>query len=229
METIGNHLDTELFFVVSRYLMNFNDVSRNSSPHGLLMFIDDSLPWLHCTGEPGKRKMEPIVAYAQMVKKNGFYLEVIDAQAFVLQIGGTLAFGLEDQMGRIKVLPAQQQWATLLDHQNDIPDIDPKNPNTWLLISCNAMYDPKGPANHWIPGFFKDQLHPDVYYQLTLEALSSLNDKGQKKRAQLKTLQASLDRVSSQARQDPEGQAILQSKISELEDEHAKFLNLDFE
>eukprot|EP00435_Cladocopium_sp_Y103_P011849 s3146_g3.t1 len=170
--------------------------------------------------------MEQITQYAQMVKENGFFLEVIDAQAFVLQIGGVLAFGRENHLGRIEVLPAAQQWATVSDKVVDLPDVDPKDPNTWLLISCNASYDPQGPANHWIPGFFKDQVHPDIYHQLTLDALSSLNEKWSKKRAQLKKFQDSLSRLSSGKHKDPEGQVMLESKVSEVEDECARFLTL---
>ena len=45
------------------------------------------------------------------------------------------------------------------------------SPKTWLLLSCNAVFDcgPDVAMNHWIPCVFKEQVKAEEYEELTLD------------------------------------------------------------
>ena len=164
------------------------------------------------------QKANQIHAYANMIKVNGFFLEVVDADVFVKQIGGRIAVAMENPLGAIEVLPCEMQWSPVLGPDLDIPEIDPRDPNTWVLVSCNALYDPAGPKNHWIPGFFKDQISPDAFYDLTALAAQPITQKYRAKRDELLKVQDSLNGLRSLGTEvDPEAEILLTSKIAALE------------
>lgn len=50
------------------------------------------------------------------------------------------------------------------------PKMDPHSPNTWILLCVNASYKLEGDRNHYMPGFFKEQLSDSQYAKLTTQA-----------------------------------------------------------
>ena len=50
--------------------------------------------------------------------------------------------------------------------------VDNKDALTWVVILCNAFYDPKGPTNHFVPAYTAEELGDDQFEQLKECALA---------------------------------------------------------
>ena len=50
------------------------------------------------------------------------------------------------------------------------PVLDRLREDVWAMISRNALFDPKGPKNNWVPGFFQQQISEDQWFELTVVA-----------------------------------------------------------
>ena len=50
------------------------------------------------------------------------------------------------------------------------PVLDRRRKDVWAMVSCNALFDPKGVKNHWVPAFFQQQISEDQWFELTVVA-----------------------------------------------------------
>ena len=141
-------------------------------------------------GPPGPGHDDIIVCiekYAQKVQSDKFFLDLLDAAIYTDKMDKDLSV-VVDHGDRVELSLAVGQLQTLapdLKVKGGTPGSDPCvvtpedrcTPLTWLLISTNAKYEPKGVKNHWLPAFFKEQLPPKEYSQLTETAIDSLSQR----------------------------------------------------
>ncbi|CAE7216395.1 unnamed protein product, partial [Symbiodinium pilosum] len=56
--------------------------------------------------------------------------------------------------------------------------IPPKeSKNLWILVFCNAGYDNKQPCNHWMPGWYRQQLGDALFEEKVQESESLLEER----------------------------------------------------
>ena len=126
---------------------------------------------------PSTKIRTQIEEYASQVRKDGGWLDVADAQLLTEYYGKSLAL-LCDLENDFMPVTAARVLASRLPagfHFEDMDPLDRSCPSQWCLLSCNALYDPKGRSNHWMPAFFKEQVDKDVWSSLTAEARVQTN------------------------------------------------------
>ena len=137
-------------------------------------FITCSLykPWIFKVSCPFPGIEQRILAYAMSLEKSGVWLDYLDA--------GLCAGSLDN---RLHLLIHTQNAFEIADIQTFVKQFSgidlgiEETPlrrdcaKTWVLLSCNALFDCGKDAakNHWIPCVFKEQLDAEEYDELTIE------------------------------------------------------------
>ena len=108
--------------------------------------------------------------YAEKVAQPGQWLEAVDG-AVLGDCYGVKLHIIADSCSSIEV----QSWEVMarnalrLDEAIQAPAVSRTEKRNILLISCNAVYDPAGARNHWIPAWFQEQLTPEAWFHLAME------------------------------------------------------------
>ena len=179
-------------------------------------------------GQPERIVSSTIEKYAADIRESGFWLEFVDAELFVRNTGGNLLLGIEQNAhSPLTLLTAADQFAHLFPEGEgpESVEIDPKNPHSWVMVSCNVNYKPDGVKNHWVPGFFRDQISADDWFDLTVVALSKCVKEYREKKSQLELLKEQTG-ILPQASPGSLGAQIMQTQIHDLEEEVQKYLGL---
>jgi hypothetical protein len=167
-----------------------------------------------------------IETYIKLVQTEGTFLEVIDAEVFCQQAGKNLAIGVDHSGQPMEVQVSTAFWSTLLpggDVLDEYPVIDRSDPDSFCLISCNAAYNANEPErNHWVPGYFKEQLSKQAWTKLTTNRCKDLSNRHTSTVAHVKKLQAKADELTESS--SPMAVAKLQSELHAAENESKRFL-----
>ena len=143
-----------------------------------------------------------ILKYAEIVKRPCTYLEAVDAEVYATQSGKSLAVAV-DSAGVLEVKPSMSYWNGVIDAPIDVPEIDPEDPDWWVLLSCNANYDPYADTrNHWVPAFYKGQLSSEDFFSLTVEKKIKVLAEYRKKRDELVELEGVVESLAVESDAD---------------------------
>ena len=139
--------------------------------------------------------------------------------------GGHLLLGIDqDARSPLTLLTAADQYSHLLSEGEgpEPVEINPTDPHAWVIVSCNVNYDPDGVKNHWLPGFFREQISPDEWFEMTVVGLSNSVKEYREKKSQLEILkeQASILPLAA----DSLNAQIMQTQIHDLEEEVQRYL-----
>lgn len=139
----------------------------------------DPLP----TKDDAEHKSNPRLAkmieeYAQLVGQKGFYLDVGDALLFAEDSNKDIALCIHASGGEGGIWLGDLQhhicsFVPGIDVIGDQPIIQRNSPETWVLLSVNARFDTTQVHNHYMPGFFREQLTPKLYKELTEDKLQA--------------------------------------------------------
>lgn len=121
------------------------------------------------------------------MKSDKHPLDLLDAVVYTDRMDKDLAVVVDHgdkvelslAVGQLKELVPEMKvkGGTLGCDPCEVTPEDRCNPLVWVLISTNAKYEPKAPKNHWVPGFFQEQLSPQEYSRLTEKAIDSLSER----------------------------------------------------
>ena len=165
---------------------------------------------LFLTGPAEMDVRSMILKYAEIVKRPATHLEAVDAEVYATQYGKSLAVAV-DSAGVLEVKPSMSYWNEVIDTPIDVPEIDPQNPDWWVLLSCNANYDPYADSrNHWVPAFYKGQLSSDDFFKLTVEKKIQVRAEYRKKRDELIELEGVVESLGCESDDDNLDNANLQ-------------------
>ena len=120
--------------------------------------------------DPKPLVVQKIEEYAAKVRGKGFHLDVLDAALFADNHDAMLHVAFDPfPGGEFKFLSCVEYFKEIsptidLDGSSELIR---ESPHTWCLVSVNANFDNKALRNHWVAGFFKDQLQPDMWDLLT--------------------------------------------------------------
>jgi hypothetical protein len=143
-----------------------------------------------------------ILKYAEIIKRPSTHLEAVDAEVFCAQNGKSLAIAV-DSPGNLEVKVSVGYWNAVLDAPVDLPEVDPEDPKLWVLVSCNANFDPHAEVrNHWVPAFYKGQVSDDDFLQLTVEKQRILLAEYRQKRDELIELEGIVESMKLDAGDD---------------------------
>ena len=174
---------------------------------------------------PGRVKEEQmdveaqIEKYAELVGQNGFYLDVTEAILFGEDDQKHLALALQNRDSEIEIISVYEHInhivpALEIEGAHGMGDFDFSSPHTWLLLCVNALFEVEGPKNHYVPGFFREQLNQKEYLKLTQETWEAEEKKI-----------AELQRALTKLEMEPKGKNSL-VHISELKDKIKELLNI---
>lgn len=157
------------------------------------------------------------------------YLEAVDAEVLVRTAGGIIAVGVDSLHDSIQFMSSQSAWGHLFPDSGisemEIGQSDLGDKHTWILVSVNASYDPHGPRNHWIPGFHKDQLTKDDYWDLSVIELKETKEQFRDAKTKLQHLREALEAQELLGdRCDQDGKEILKTQVIDVEAEVTKLL-----
>ena len=155
--------------------------------------------------------------YAALASKDGFYLDVVDAQLFAIVAGQKVAFVRDGPHEVLECTTVKNLWGGVWPQGGTLGVAEELDQKSWCLISCNASFDPQGQMNHWCPGFFKEAV-PDHFFDLTQMEQS-------KAMQQVVAHRKALRHLEAQRPDDPDP-ALLESKIFGIEEEKTRFLVL---
>lgn len=178
-------------------------------------------------GQPERVCARNIEKYAEQIRKPGSWLEIVDAELFVRNAGGHLVVGVEHSADSpLTMLSSADQFSHLFTEGRGLehPAFNITDNNVWVLISCNASYDPHGPKNHWVPGFLRQHVTDDDWFDLSVLSLSQSVQDYREKKAQLGLLKEQAN--TSGLISNELGQQIMQTRVSDLEEEVARSLGL---
>lgn len=147
-----------------------------------------------------------------MIQHPGAYLEVLDAYLLASHFGKDLLIAV-DNVGSGE--PFQLSRMEHFLDPGQPTDLDPQSrwqvkENSWILISCNAVYDPTAVKNHWVPGFHKDHIPAESWEDLAVDGSYELEQEIVKARREFK-------RADALAESD-EDRALVQSKEMEWQE-----------
>ena len=110
-----------------------------------------------------------IEKYAEQVATFGYCLDAGDAQIFAEEKGVAISLLLDMPGSKIEVGSLYYYMSTLVPHieEDDGEQLQRNDPENWLLLGVNARFDPTQQRNHWVPGWFREQLDPKVFKKLT--------------------------------------------------------------
>lgn len=127
-----------------------------------------------------------ILAYAEQVPLQGFWLDLVDAALCCKK--------MKKRLGIVVLVPGKDVEVRDIFHFLDSTmtlgkydeNLDIADSNTWLLMACRSDYRTSGVGlNHWIPLVHKDQVSPELWMKLTMEAKSNAMKKIRNIQAQM--------------------------------------------
>lgn len=166
--------------------------------------------------------VEFIERYAAKVARKGYYLDILDAELFACRCDVRLSIMLHSKDGLSAGLVSKHLETFLPDDVRiDYGSSDPeRKPDDWCLLSCNAVYDPEGVRNHWVPVFYKDSLSDEHWHALT----ASVQTQQSLEIASLKTRELELiQRIATLGREDEVYNVLFAERLS-ITDEIVMFL-----
>ena len=147
-------------------LMSQNKCSRNP----WTKFFD--VLWLlggQCAGDPALA--DEIRSYARdQVGKLGKHLELGDAFLCAELQGKSLGFIWDNEARKLEISSAVAYVRSAIPEMvtSGSEDLNLSSPDTWLLLTCAANWDPKSNIrNHWVPCFTQHQLGDERFWALT--------------------------------------------------------------
>lgn len=173
-----------------------------------------------------------IVHYALKVSKNGFWLDAAEAFLYSVVMKKNLAV-IEDCQRDLSPQPMLSFITSLLSvdakldeelKSLDVCGPDHASGNTWLCIAVNANYEPGQRQNHWIPGFFKDEMTPEQWFAMTHTQNTSLYNERLRLEGLLKQLEG--EAGSETDKLPPTRAATLRSKVQYVSDQLCKCLGI---
>lgn len=159
--------------------------------------------------------------YAQKVATTGQYLDLADAQLMAEEHLGEVVLIIDDVNLQGPLLLAETLAEMVPGLQKEGSEINRSSKQTWVLVSCCATFEAGADRNHWIPGFFREQLGDPLYEHLTKGSIDE-------EAAMMETIQAELTELddSGFSGLEPTEVAIKASQISELGQRLATSLTL---
>ena len=116
-----------------------------------------------------------IVEYAQKIGMDCAYLELADAYLLSVLSDKALAVILhnveEHQIMSVEQF-AKKQGLTRHPFPQQSISIDRTSSSTWCLVACNGSYQVDSGYNHWVPGFFREQIGEKAFWYLTVLAFA---------------------------------------------------------
>lgn len=124
--------------------------------------------------------------YALKMATSGAYMDMIDAQIFAYKCHVSIGVLMDSAVhAELHVVSVTDYWQSLLDSSVELPSV-PQGADalaSWVLVSCNAAYDPSAQTNHWLPGWRRENMSEDAFFDLTTAEQSAtsviLNQKNQ--------------------------------------------------
>ena len=155
----------------------------------------------HSGNYPSARVEGKIASYAERVGQSGFFLDLLDGMLFATKMEKELALILDTGDRSSKPILARDHISQLLPPELAIEPshpFDPKSKNWWCLVSCNALHDPEGVANHWVPAIFREQLTEDEEFLLSAEATRKCRREVIDKRGKIYHLDTALSQLGEE-------------------------------
>lgn len=127
-----------------------------------------------------------IRAYAANMSVSGAYLDMIDAQILAYKSHCTIGVVFDSDRRELSVASVVDYWKTLMDPSVEMPIMpeEEHSVSNWVLVSCNASYDSSQQTNHWLPGWRRESMSEDVFFDLTVAERSAtsvlINQENQK-------------------------------------------------
>ena len=129
-----------------------------------------------CSGDPAIAK--EIEKYAEKLMQPGQYLDMVDAFLLAKAYGKRLMLVIDTNHHSLEPVCVEdylKDYAkNILGYASTLAPLDSHGPkdtsskHTALIVSCSATFEPMGEKNHWVPGFFEQQLSPDDWIWVTV-------------------------------------------------------------
>ena len=114
-----------------------------------------------------------VLDYAKSLEKKGTWLDYLDAGLCAGNLGCRLHLMIHTE-NKFEIADIQSFVKQLseVDLGLEPEPLQRDSSKTWLLLSCNALFDDgrDAPKNHWVPCVFKEQVTPEEYEELTVDA-----------------------------------------------------------
>ena len=139
-----------------------------------------------------------MLQYAAKVRGKGFHLDVLDAALFADNNDAMLHVAFDPfPGGEFKFLSCVEYFKEIsptidLDGSSELIR---ESPHTWCLASVNANFDNKALRNHWVAGFFKDQLQPAMWDLLTAREIEKDSNEATKVDAEVKKREEQFEQI----------------------------------
>lgn len=166
-----------------------------------------------------------IDAYMAKIIQNGSYLESIDAAVYLeSEKKKNLCIAVDEGAGPLRVIRFRNFCKEFLETNQGRhvpPDVglDRSLPSNCCLVACNALFEPTGQQNHWVPAFFKEQMSQEEFWDLTVAGKSDVSVHCRQVKKQIREMEEKKEHAVTQ-----EHQVLLDSQISELEIEVKQLL-----
>lgn len=148
--------------------------------------------------DPKPLAVQKIEEYAAKVRGKGFHLDVLDATLFADNHDAMLHVAFDPfPGGEFKFLSCVEYFKEIsptidLDGSSELIR---ESPHTWCLVSVNANFDNKALRNHWVAGFFKDQLQPEMWDLLTAREIEKDSIEATKVDAEVKKREGQFEQI----------------------------------
>ena len=148
--------------------------------------------------DPKPLVVQKIEEYAAKVRGKGFHLDVLDAALFADNHDAMLHVAFDPfPGGEFKFLSCVEYFKEIsptidLDGSSELIR---ESPRTWCLVSVNANFDNKALRNHWVAGFFKDQLQPEMWDLLTAREIEKDSIEAAKVDAEVKKREEQFEQI----------------------------------
>jgi hypothetical protein len=114
------------------------------------------------------------------VATNGFYVDVVDAQLLAEHFRARLFIVVDKNIDQLEFQIVDHYLSTMLPKGMHFDGLDPDeeiepSEGDWCLLSCNALYDPDGVHNHWVPLVLKTGVPDSVWIDVTAGSQSKVS------------------------------------------------------
>ena len=167
-----------------------------------------------------------IIEYASKVRTTGQWLDVTDAAIFTDVHESDLVVGTDPFQGdELAFQPVSEYFTQHIPSLifTGIDSINRASPHTWCLLSTNAKFQQDGLRNHWVVGYFREQLNEASFKELTVETCKREEKQAAGLVDELSQLKVELDRMNGSGSLETV-KAILASQISKKEEDLQEFL-----
>lgn len=111
------------------------------------------------------------------MRETGFHLDLLDASLIADREGKRLAilFDSANEQGLIsktcvQCLSEHLPEGVNIEAEGEHVSLDKASKDVWCLISCNALFQVGAVSNHWVPGYFRENLGDNVFEQALVTA-----------------------------------------------------------